>query len=118
MAKAFGHTTGQQDAYAKQIDGWGGVEATAAQPDCTIPEPVLDLARQIEDAPRHLGIHSGGMVICDRPVIEVCPVECLRMSEDITATGVCPAEVVETVDCTGCLQCHTVCPDTAIEVYE
>ena len=79
MAKALGHTTGQQDAYAKQIDGWGGVEATAAQPDCIIPEPVLDLARQIEDAPRHLGIHSGGMVICDRPVIEVCPVEWGRM---------------------------------------
>ncbi len=81
MAKALGHSTGQQDAWAKQIDGWGGVEATAAQPDCTIPEPVLDLARQIEDAPRHLGIHSGGMVICDRPVIEVCPVEWGRMEQ-------------------------------------
>ncbi|MFW2332919.1 error-prone DNA polymerase, partial [Ilumatobacter sp.] len=81
MAKALGHTTGQQDAYAKQIDGWGGVETTAEQPDCTIPEQVLDLARQIEDAPRHLGIHSGGMVICDRPVIEVCPVEWGRMEQ-------------------------------------
>ncbi|MDJ0771700.1 MAG: error-prone DNA polymerase, partial [Ilumatobacter sp.] len=81
MAKALGHSTGQQDAYAKQIDGWGGVEATAAQPDCTIPDDVLDLARQIEDAPRHLGIHSGGMVICDRPVIEVCPVEWGRMEQ-------------------------------------
>ncbi|NIA21230.1 MAG: 4Fe-4S dicluster domain-containing protein [Anaerolineaceae bacterium] len=50
--------------------------------------------------------------------VEVCPVECLRMSDDITAAGVCPAEVVETADCTGCLQCHTVCPDAAIEVYE
>ena len=47
MAKALGHSTGQQDAYAKQIDGWGGVEATRAQPDCTIPEPVLDLAAEI-----------------------------------------------------------------------
>jgi error-prone DNA polymerase len=78
MAKALGHTTGQQDAYAKQVDGWGGVEATRAQPN-SIPGPVLDLAAQIEDAPRHLGIHSGGMVICDRPVIEVCPVEWGRM---------------------------------------
>ena len=42
---------------------------------------MLDLARQIEDAPRHLGIHSGGMVICDRPVIEVCPVEWGRMDD-------------------------------------
>ena len=81
MAKALGHSTGQQDAYAKQVDGWGGVEATASQPDCCIPTAVLDLARQIEDAPRHLGIHSGGMVICDRPVIEVCPVEWGRMDK-------------------------------------
>ncbi len=31
------------------------------------------------DRPRHLGLHSAGMVICDRPVIEVCPVEWARM---------------------------------------
>ena len=42
-------------------------------------EEVLELAAEIEDFPRHLGIHSGGMVICDRPVIEVCPVEWARM---------------------------------------
>ncbi len=81
MAKALGHSTGQQDAWSKQVDGWGGVEVTASQDDCTIPAAVLDLARQIEDAPRHLGIHSGGMVICDRPVIEVCPVEWGRMEK-------------------------------------
>ncbi|MCU0261409.1 MAG: error-prone DNA polymerase, partial [Ilumatobacteraceae bacterium] len=81
MAKALGHDPGQQDAWSRQVDAWGGVAATAAQPDCTIPEPVLELAAQIEDAPRHLGIHSGGMVICDRPVIEVCPVEWARMAD-------------------------------------
>src|SRR5690606_28961605 len=35
--------------------------------------------RRSSDLPRHLGIHSGGMVLCDRPVIEVCPVEWARM---------------------------------------
>ena len=44
-----------------------------------MPEPVMALARQIQGFPRHLGIHSGGMVICDRPVVEVCPVEWARM---------------------------------------
>ena len=44
-----------------------------------IPEPVLELAGQLEDLPRHLGIHSGGMVMCDRPVVEVCPTEWARM---------------------------------------
>ncbi|HEX2563046.1 MAG TPA: error-prone DNA polymerase, partial [Acidimicrobiales bacterium] len=81
MAKALGHAPGQQDAWSKRIDGWGNVAATARQPDHGIPSGVLDLAAQVEDAPRHLGIHSGGMVICDRPVIEVCPVEWGRMKD-------------------------------------
>jgi error-prone DNA polymerase len=44
MAKALGFEPGQQDAWSKQVDGWGGVATTAAQPDCSIPEPVLELA--------------------------------------------------------------------------
>lgn len=44
-----------------------------------IPQPVLQLGEQLRRLPRHLGIHSGGMVLCDRPVIEVCPVEWARM---------------------------------------
>ena len=31
------------------------------------------------DYPRHLGIHSGGMVMADRPLVEFCPVEWARM---------------------------------------
>src|SRR3954468_20488722 len=81
MAKAFGYSTGQQDAWSKQIDAWGGVGATAKLPDHEIPEPVLALAAQVEHFPRHLGIHSGGMVICDRPIVEVCPVEWARMED-------------------------------------
>ena len=81
MAKALGFAPGQQDAWSKQMDAWGGVSTTAAQPDHDIPVAVLELAAEIEDAPRHLGIHSGGMVICDRPVIEVCPVEWGRMRD-------------------------------------
>ena len=37
------------------------------------------MATQLLDRPRHLGIHSCGMVLCDRPVTEVCPVEWGRM---------------------------------------
>ncbi len=81
MAKALGHAPGQQDAWSKRVDGWGTVTSTAKQPEHGIPAPVIDLALQVEDAPRHLGIHSGGMVICDRPVIEVCPVEWGRMED-------------------------------------
>ena len=40
---------------------------------------MLDLADEVLKFPRHLGIHSGGMVLTDRPVGEVCPIEHARM---------------------------------------
>ncbi len=76
MAKALGYATGQQDAFAKSVDRWGGLGVTA-----DIPGDVLSLATELEHAPRHLGIHSGGMVLCDRPIVEVCPVEWARMAD-------------------------------------
>ena len=76
MAKALGYSTGTQDAWSKQIDRWGPLNRTTN--DTEIPEPVLALATELEGFPRHLGIHSGGMVICSRPVAEVCPVEWAR----------------------------------------
>ncbi len=80
MGKALGHAPGQLDAWGKQVDGWGRVRATAEDPATDIPASVLALASEVEDFPRHLGIHSGGMVICDRPVVEVVPVEWGRAS--------------------------------------
>ncbi|HEX7133962.1 MAG TPA: error-prone DNA polymerase, partial [Iamia sp.] len=95
MARALGYAPGQQDAWAKQVDRWGGLQGAGdgapgsqvvrgpgGDPTTVdVPGPVLDLAREVVDAPRHLGIHSGGMVICDRPVVEVCPVEWGRMAD-------------------------------------
>ncbi len=90
MARALGHSPGQADAWAKQVDRWGSITSqledrrTSAHPVAAeddrdrIPDAVVELAVQVEHAPRHLGIHSGGMVLCDRPVIEVCPVEWAR----------------------------------------
>ncbi len=72
MAKALGYSQGQQDAWSKQIDHWGPLPADG---DHDIPAQVIDLANQVLQYPRHLGIHSGGMVLCDRPVAQVCPVE-------------------------------------------
>jgi error-prone DNA polymerase len=80
MAKALGYSPGQQDAWSKQIDRWAPVKDTVADNHHDVPVTVLELAGQLEDFPRHLGIHSGGMVICDRPVSEVCPVERARMA--------------------------------------
>ncbi len=89
VARALGYSTGQQDAWSKTIDlnHWSSPaqssDSDAGTPEASgsegIPPLVRDLAAQIADLPRHLGIHSGGMVLCDRPVIEVCPVEHARM---------------------------------------
>ncbi|AEG44176.1 error-prone DNA polymerase [Isoptericola variabilis] len=97
-ARALGYDVGQQDAWSKSIERWGSLRgpdpagraddahdvvparapASAAE-EGEIPDQVLDLAERMLRLPRHLGIHSGGMVMCDRPVIEVCPVEWARM---------------------------------------
>ena len=76
MAKALGYSTGQQDAWSKQIDSWSSISTDG---DHDVPGPVVELAQQLLKAPRHLGIHSGGMVLTDRPVGEVCPIEHGRM---------------------------------------
>ncbi|WP_405489436.1 error-prone DNA polymerase [Nocardia sp. NBC_00511] len=76
-ARALGFSTGQQDAWSKQVSRWTGV---AKEEHTEIPADVLALAGELEGLPRHLGIHSGGMVICDRPIADVCPTEWARMA--------------------------------------
>ena len=89
--RALGYTPEQSDAWVAQI-GPGpaaagellpGGDADLQNPDLenpeVVPPAVAELAARMQRLPRHLGIHSGGMVICDRPVGEVCPVEWARM---------------------------------------
>src|SRR6202012_4214562 len=91
MAKALGYSTGAQDAFAREANRYdlprpaadresdrSGTEQTAED---EVPAEVLTLSNRLLGFPRHLGIHSGGMVICDRPVVEVCPVEWARMAD-------------------------------------
>ncbi|AWB81326.1 error-prone DNA polymerase [Corynebacterium yudongzhengii] len=63
--RALGYPRGVEDAWSK------GLSAP--------PQDVAELAAQFERHPRHLGIHSGGMVICDRPIADVVPTEWARM---------------------------------------
>ncbi|GAA0501793.1 error-prone DNA polymerase [Microbacterium aurantiacum] len=77
MAKALGHSPGQQDAWSKQVERWGAsLESTQGH---DIPDQVIEFAGELLKAPRHMGIHSGGMVLTDRPVGEVVPIEHARM---------------------------------------
>ncbi len=73
VARAFGYNEEQANALRDSVDR----HTMTAGPD--VPELVATMATQMLNRPRHLGIHSAGMVLCDRPVIEVCPVEWGRM---------------------------------------
>ncbi|QRP60195.1 error-prone DNA polymerase [Corynebacterium minutissimum] len=64
-ARALGYPQGSADAWSKGI--------------APAPDDVESLAEQFLGQPRHLGIHSGGMVLCDRPIADVVPVEWARM---------------------------------------
>ncbi|MEO6472733.1 MAG: PHP domain-containing protein, partial [Aeromicrobium sp.] len=75
-AKALGYSVGQQDAWSKQMDAWSAISTEEVS---EVPGPVIDIARQLLKAPRHLGIHSGGMILTERPIGEVCPIERGRM---------------------------------------
>jgi error-prone DNA polymerase len=79
--RALGFTPAQSDAWVRRIGPGPAVEGEALEPGDPdgAPAVVIELATQLQRLPRHLGIHSGGMVICDRPVGEVCPVEWARM---------------------------------------
>ena len=96
MAKALGYSPGQQDAWSKRIDGWGTVATTAEEnrirphrmQKCTRMLGEIRFRRRCWSWRRRWrmrrgtsGSTPGGMVICDRPVIEVCPVEWGRMQD-------------------------------------
>lgn len=72
-AKALGYSVGQQDAWSKHISSWTSVESE------DVPAPVITLAGDFLGAPRHLGIHSGGMILTEEPIGEVVPIERARM---------------------------------------
>jgi error-prone DNA polymerase len=73
VARAFGFNEEEANQLRDSVDR----HTMTASGD--VPELVTTMAAQMLNRPRHLGIHSAGMVLCDRPVIEVCPVEWGRM---------------------------------------
>ena len=79
--RALGYSPEQQNAWSKQVGPRAYAAGQPVPPDAGIPDEVVALAERMQKLPRHLGIHSGGMVICDRPVGEVCPVEWARMPD-------------------------------------
>ena len=92
VARALGYSPGQADAWSRRLDlrlgpqvGPRGEKEPAkplpaeAADDAELPPLLAALVAKMQRLPRHLSIHSGGMVLCDRPIGEVCPVEWATM---------------------------------------
>jgi error-prone DNA polymerase len=82
VAKTFGFTQSQVDGLTKYVDTRD--PGKLAEMDTSLPEGmtadmIYDVCWRLDGFPRHLGIHSGGMVIADRPLWQVVPVEWGRL---------------------------------------
>lgn len=83
VGKTFGFTQAQVDGLSKYVDSrdTSKLRLEAPLPDGMTAEFVYDICHRIDGFPRHLGIHSGGVVIADRPLWQVVPVEWGRMAD-------------------------------------
>ncbi|MEX2655046.1 MAG: error-prone DNA polymerase [Acidimicrobiia bacterium] len=81
VGKVFGMTQAQVDGLSKYVDSRNPAKlrTEAPLPHGLTAEFIYDVCRRLDGFPRHLGIHSGGMVIADRPLHQVVPVEWGRM---------------------------------------
>ncbi len=81
VAKAFGFTPAQVDELSKYVDTRNPkhLRHEVPLPAGLTAELVYDVCHRLDGFPRHLGIHSGGMVISDRPLWHVVPLEWGRM---------------------------------------
>lgn len=82
VAKTFGFTQAQVDGLSKYVDTRDPAqlrEMDTPLPEGMTAEMIYDICWRLDGYPRHLGIHSGGMVIADRPLWQVVPLEWGRM---------------------------------------
>ena len=94
VAKVFGLPPGEVDRFTRRLPHRPVREILAAirtLPQCrSLPageEPwktILEVARRLDDFPRHLGIHPCGTVIAARPLTELAPLE--RATKGIVVT--------------------------------
>jgi error-prone DNA polymerase len=75
VGKALGLSLEQVDAIAREFD------ARETLPEESEPKLLGALCRRIANFPRHLGIHSGGMLVTRDPLVRVAPVEWATMRD-------------------------------------
>ena len=83
VGKVFGLTQAQVNGLTKYLDTRrpADIGEHLDLPAGLTTDLILDACRRLDGFPRHLGIHSGGMVIADRPLWEVVPLEWGRMED-------------------------------------
>lgn len=82
VAKTFGFTQAQVDGLSKYVDTRDPAQLRnmdTSLPEGMTSEMIYDICWRLDGYPRHLGIHSGGMVIADRPLWQVVPMEWGRL---------------------------------------
>ncbi|MCI0545523.1 MAG: error-prone DNA polymerase, partial [Actinobacteria bacterium] len=83
VGKAFGLTAAQVIALTRYLDTRSprGIGEHLDLPAGLTTELIVDACERLDGFPRHLGIHSGGMVVAQRPLWEVVPMEWGRMED-------------------------------------
>jgi len=81
VGKALGLSLAQVDTVAREFDARESLEETAGTLAGTIGERLYAICRRIDGFPRHMGIHSGGMVLTRDPLIRVAPIEWATMRD-------------------------------------
>lgn len=88
VGKALGFSLEQVDRLAKLLDHYSDseeiierVKESGLNLDSKRVNLLMELCKEIENFPRHLGIHNGGIVITARPLSEIVPIENATMPD-------------------------------------
>jgi len=83
VGKAFGLTQAQVNGLTKYLDSRDpkAIPEVVDLPAGLTADLIYDVCERLDGFPRHLGIHSGGMVVARRPLWEVVPMEWGRMED-------------------------------------
>ena len=83
VGKAFGLSQAQVNGLTKYLDTRSpqAIREAVELPAGLTAELIYDVCSRLDGFPRHLGIHSGGMVVAKRPLWEVVPMEWGRMED-------------------------------------
>ena len=104
VGKALGLADGEVSAFTRRIPGWISrslsiADTLRAFPECAdLPvseapwDTTLPLAERFLDAPRHLSIHCGGVVIAPRPITDFTPLQRSAKGTIITQMDMGPIE--------------------------